>query len=74
MANEALDETSGRTKPAAATLEGKPEAKKRERSDLAVVPRKLRATVHNGGLNFAEPLDLPESTEVEILLRLAPKR
>ncbi len=75
LANEALDETSGRTKPAAsAAVEDKPSAKKNEMSDLAAVPRKLRATVRNGSLHFAEPLDVPEGTEVEILLRLAPPR
>jgi hypothetical protein len=36
-------------------------------------PRKLRAQVRNGGLHLLEPLDLPENTEVEILLRPAPK-
>jgi hypothetical protein len=60
LANEALDETSGRVKPAPAAV---PDA-----------PRKLRAQVRNGGLHFREPLDLPENTEVEILLRPAPKR
>jgi ribonuclease HI len=75
LANEALDETSGRTKPAvSAAGEGQSQSKKNEMSDLAAVPRKLRAKVRNGGLYFAEPLDLPEDTEVEILLRLAPKR
>jgi ribonuclease HI len=75
LANEALDETSGRSKPALGLAgEGKAQAKKNEMSDLAAVPRKLRATVRNGSLHFAEPLDLPESTEVEILLRLAAKR
>jgi hypothetical protein len=41
---------------------------------LAEVPRKLRAHYRNGGLQLREPLDLPENTEVEILLRLPPKR
>jgi ribonuclease HI len=60
LANETLDETSGRVKPAPAAV---PDA-----------PRRLRAQVRNGGLHFREPLDLPENTEVEILLRPAPKR
>jgi ribonuclease HI len=60
LANEALDETSGRVKAAPAAA---PDA-----------PRKLRAQVRNGGLHFREPLNLPENTEVEILLRPAPKR
>ena len=69
LANEALDETSGRAKPAekSDSTTGRPRA-------LEDAPRKLRALVKNGGLHFALPLDLPEDTEVEILLRLAPKR
>jgi ribonuclease HI len=65
LANEALDETSGLTKP---------EIQKNESRDAQAVPRKLRAKVRNGDLHFLEPLDLPENTEVEILLRPAPKR
>lgn len=69
LANEALDETSGRSKPADTT----PDKSTRPRP-LDDAPRKLRALVKSGGLHFASPLDLPEDTEVEILLRLAPKR
>jgi hypothetical protein len=36
-------------------------------------PRKLRAQVRNGALHLLDALDLPENTEVEILLRPAPK-
>jgi ribonuclease HI len=65
LANEALDETAGRSKAPVAM----------QKSDsLAEVPRKLRAHYRNGGLQLVEPLDLPENTEVEILLRLPPKR
>ncbi len=59
LANEALDETSGapaRTKPAA------PATKPPQ-------PRKVRAHVRNGALVPLEPLDLPEGSEVEILVR-----
>jgi ribonuclease HI len=64
LANEALDETAGRSK-----------APVMQKSDsLAEVPRKLRAHYRDGGLHLLEPLDLPENTEVEILLRLPPKR
>jgi ribonuclease HI len=69
LANEALDETSGRTKPPHKS--GSPTARPRA---LEEAPRKLRALVKSGGLHFASPLDLPEDTEVEILLRMAPKR
>jgi ribonuclease HI len=70
LANEALEETSGKPKPSvAAQAEGRPKLP----GDMQSAPRKLRARVRNGGLHFLEPLDLPENTEVEILLRPAPK-
>jgi ribonuclease HI len=69
LANEALDETSGRTKSPES-----PDATTARPRALEDAPRKLRALVKSGGLHFASPLDLPEDTEVEILLRLAPKR
>ena len=56
LANEALDETSGRpAKPAA------PAAKPQ--------PQKIRARVRNGALIPAHPLDLPEGSEVELSIR-----
>ena len=70
LANEALDETSGVPKPLGAT---KPVARPKLPQDMQGAPRKLRAQVRNGGLHLLEPLDLPENTEVEILLRPAPK-
>jgi ribonuclease HI len=69
LANEALDETSGRAKPPI-----KPETRKNESRASESAPRKLRAQYRNGGLHLLEPLDLPENTEVEILLRPSPKR
>lgn len=70
LANEALDETAGRAKP-------EPEAKARADSGgprpIDGTPRKLRAQYRDGKLHPAKPLDLPEGTEVEILLRPAPK-
>jgi ribonuclease HI len=61
LANEALDETSG--KPAAAP-----------RLDANAVksqppPRKIRARFRNGALIPVDPLDLAEGAEVEILVR-----
>jgi ribonuclease HI len=70
LANEALDETSGKPKPSVTT---KPESRPTLPGDMQSAPRKLRAQVRNGGLHLLEPLDLPENTEVEILLRPAPK-
>jgi ribonuclease HI len=70
LANEALDETSGKPKP---TVTTKPELRPKLPQDMQSAPRKLRAQVRNGGLHLLDPLDLPENTEVEILLRPAPK-
>ena len=69
LANEALDETSGKPKLSTTKLEDRPKLPQ----DMQSAPRKLRAQVRNGGLHLLEPLDLPENTEVEILLRPAPK-
>jgi ribonuclease HI len=70
LANEALDETSGGPKP---SVTSKPKGRPKLPQDMQSAPRKLRAQVRNGGLHLLEPLDLPENTEVEILLRPAPK-
>jgi ribonuclease HI len=70
LANEALDETSGKSKPSVAA---KPDGRPKLPQDMQSAPRKLRAQVRNGGLHLLDPLDLPENTEVEILLRPAPK-
>jgi hypothetical protein len=70
LANEALDETSGKAKASTTT---KAEVRPKLPQDMRGAPRKLRARVRNGGLHLLDPLDLPENTEVEILLRPAPK-
>jgi len=70
LANEALDETSGKPK---SSVTAKPEGRPKLPQDMQSAPRKLRAQVRNGGLHLLEPLDLPEDTEVEILLRPTPK-
>jgi ribonuclease HI len=70
LANEALDETSGKPKP---PVSAKPEGRPKLPLEMQRAPRKLRAQVRNGGLHLLDPLDLPENTEVEILLRPAPK-
>ena len=70
LANEALDETAGGARQPAKI---KPPVQNKETSTSHTAPRKLRAHYRNGGLHLLEPLDLPENTEVEILLRLSPK-
>ena len=62
LANQALDETSGRPASAAKSESQPPSA-----------TRKIRARVRNGALIPAAPLDLPEGSEVELLLRPLPQ-
>jgi ribonuclease HI len=66
LANEALDET-GKVAPGAAV-----EAK-RPASDAKPGPRRIRARFRSGVLYLLEDVDLPDGTEVEILLRILPK-
>ena len=58
LANEALDEVSGKSVSAPAAP-----------SSRSAEPTKLKARYYKGLLQLAEPLDLPDDTEVEILLR-----
>jgi ribonuclease HI len=62
LANEAMDEVSG--KSSAASVTAAPSSRSAE-------PKKLKARYYKGLLQLAEPLDLPDDTEVEILLRPA---
>src|ERR1700682_5335883 len=59
LANQALDNTSSNSSPSSA----KPKA------PAASEARKIRARYANGALQLREPLDLPDGTEVEILLK-----
>src|SRR5579859_7676740 len=60
LANEAMDEVSGKSSsPSAAN------------STRSAEPKKLKARYYKGLLQLSEPLDLPDDTEVEILLRPA---
>jgi ribonuclease HI len=68
LANEAMDEAEGRPSTASAP------AQKNPASAANIMPRKLRAKIQNGNLQLEEPLDLPDNTAVEILLRLAPEK
>jgi hypothetical protein len=60
LANEALDETSGKPSPKLNPSETK---------QLAPQPRKIRARFRNGALVPLDPLDLAEGSEVEVLVR-----
>ena len=59
LANEALDETAGTNSPSPTKL----------KAAAASEARKLRARYTKGALQLREPLDLPDGTEVEILLK-----
>jgi ribonuclease HI len=66
LANEALDETSGRSPVSGAPP--KPEAR-----SAKVEERKVRARFRSGILYLLEDLDLPDGAEVEVLIRPMPK-
>ena len=67
LANEAMDEVSGR--PSATPTRDAGVAKPKSPQ-----PRKLRAQVRNGALVLQDPLDFPEGSQVEIEISPAPKR
>jgi ribonuclease HI len=67
LANEALDETSGR--PAAPKAAPKTEPPRATKSE----PRRFRARFRSGVLYLLEDVDLPDGEEVEVLIRLLPK-
>jgi len=62
LANEALDETAGRSvsSPSAARL---------ETPSSRTEPRRIRARFRSGVLYLLEDVELPDGTEVEILIR-----
>jgi len=62
LANEALDETAGRS----ASL---PSAPRLETPSSRTEPRRIRARFRSGVLYLLEDVDLPDGTEVEILIR-----
>jgi len=62
LANEAMDEAEGRTRPPVA-------APKNEKGAVNSTPQKLRAVYRDGALHLKDALNLPENTDVEILVR-----
>ncbi len=81
LANEALDETSGR--PATPAVPAKPDTagraagsatpSKTEPRATKSEPRRFRARFRSGVLYLLEDVDLPDGEEVEVLIRLLPK-
>jgi ribonuclease HI len=69
LANEAMDEASGKP-PAAASRNPKVESGNSKRENLNSIPTiKVRARFRSGILYPLEDVDLPDGAEVEILLR-----
>src|SRR5229473_1782480 len=64
LANEALDETARTNAPSPS----------RPKAPATSESRKVRARYAHGALQLREPLDLPEGTEVEILLKPIARR
>jgi ribonuclease HI len=64
LANQALDETSGSTSSSSASKTAKPDAATKDAT------MRLTARYQDGVLQPYEELNLPDGTEVEILLRL----
>ena len=61
LANEAMDEVSGKSSlPAPSSAPS---------SSRSAEPKKLKARYYKGLLQLTDPLDLPDDTEVEILIR-----
>ena len=69
LANEALDEVSGGGNRNSKNETRNPASSSPATSPRAAEPKKLKARYYRGLLQLAEPLDLPDDTEVEILLR-----
>ena len=69
LANEALDEVSGGGNRNSKNETRNPASSSPATSLRAAEPKKLKARYYRGLLQLAEPLDLPDDTEVEILLR-----
>ncbi len=69
LANEALDEVSGGGNRNSKIETRNPVSSSPATSSRAAEPKKLKARYYRGLLQLAEPLDLPDDTEVEILLR-----
>ncbi len=73
LANEALDEVESAA-PKSAKLAAIPTPKKSESRGPVGEVRKIRARFRSGVLYLLEDVDLPDGTEVDVLLRLLPPK
>jgi ribonuclease HI len=73
LANEAMDEVENAA-PKSAKLAAIPTPKKAEARGPIGEVRKIRARYRSGVLYLLEDVDLPDGTEVDVLLRLLPPK
>jgi ribonuclease HI len=73
LANEAMDEVEAAA-PKSAKLAAIPTPKKAESRGPIGEVRKIRARYRSGVLYLLEDVDLPDGTEVDVLLRLLPPK
>ncbi len=73
LANEALDETEGKTAGAAPAKKIEPPSAKSEPSSSKPEPRKIQARFRSGVLYLLEDVELPDGMVVDVTIHLRPK-
>jgi ribonuclease HI len=73
LANEALDETEGKTSGAAAAKKTAAPAAKSEPASSKPEPRKVQARFRGGVLYLLEDVELPDGMVVDVSIHLRPK-
>jgi ribonuclease HI len=73
LANEALDETEGKTSGAAPAKKTEPPSAKSEPSSSKPEPRKIQARFRSGVLYLLEDVELPDGVVVDVSIHLRPK-
>ena len=73
LANEALDETEGKTAGAAPAKKIEPPSAKSEPSSSKPEPRKIQARFRSGVLYLLEDVELPDGVVVDVSIHLRPK-
>ncbi len=73
LANEALDETEGKTSGAAPAKKIEPPSAKSEPLSSKPEPRKIQARFRSGVLYLLEDVELPDGMVVDVTIHLRPK-
>jgi ribonuclease HI len=73
LANEALDETEGKTSGSAAAKKTEPASSKSMPSSSQPEPRKIQARFRGGVLYLLEDVELPDGMVVDVSIHLRPK-